>query len=530
MPSEIDPADESLIRRCLDGLLTEPEFLDFDRRLQGDTDFRHRYLQLVDMEAALPRALVLSEPSLSASLTKVDSEPGRLRQSQIRFWLSTTVAAASLLLAAWFWAANGEQRGEAIVESPELPDAAVVTHVVGVSADGLIPGDRLKPGLISVAATQVQIEFLNGAIVGLSNGSELNIVSAERATLRTGHAACRVPPRARGFVLDSEQSAVVDIGTEFNLVVGKNGDSVVGVTSGEVEVSLLGPDGNTLTHQRIDENLTARVHQSQLEVGDALDATENSLILLAADHTPLPVDDRYTQAVVRSNPILYWRFADDEIDGSLVRNHVGQDWSGEVRGGDDQSIRIENGHALFSASPQPRSIVGSEPIDGLNADAYSIEFWVKPDHLDYATVVGIAPESDPRPTDHLNVVEIATDSLLIHEPGAIRFLHRHPPGRNVGQGTNLFANRYICPGVWQHIVCVKTKNELQLFVGGELVRNFSVNDVSDESPYRVFVGGLRMSNTERQYAGCIDEFAVYLRALSDDEVRNHYELLQGRGA
>jgi hypothetical protein len=168
-------------------------------------------------------------------------------------------------------------------------------------------------------------------------------------------------------------------------------------------------------------------------------------------------------------------------------------------------------------------VTTAEPVPNLNAESFSIEFWVNPAMLHWATLVGIVPEGDEKSANHLNVIELAHQTFLVHEAGAFRFMHRHPPTK--GGGMNLFTPMGCTPGRWHHLVAVKTPQELKLYLNGQLARRLAGEMGSDEASYQLHLGELRVSSVDRQFVGSIDEVALYLYALSDAEIERHHRIM-----
>jgi hypothetical protein len=357
--------------------------------------------------------------------------------------------------------------------------------------------------------------------------AELHILSPDAATLISGRAAARVPESARGFVLNAPDAAVVDLGTEFAVAVDAQGQSEVHVVEGEVEVSLLGDDGNTLFSERLYESGTLRVHGDLAELRPVEQPSADLPTIQPRAAVPLDVSPDYVQDVLDGEPLIYWRFESLTEDG-LILNETGDQWPARLHGGrrGPPLMEVKDGVLRCSAGDAVRYAGPEEGIPGLNADSFTIEFWVNPDHLHYATLVGVIPEGDAWESYHLNVIELAHNTAQVHDPGSFRFLHRHPP--NVRGGVNLFTPAGCTPGQWHHLVTVKTPQELKLYLNGALVRHLETRAGSDNIPYRLLLGTLKPRLTERQLVGSLDEFALYLRPLADEEVGRHYYLLRGR--
>ena len=151
--------------------------------------------------------------------------------------------------------------------------------------------------------------------------------------------------------------------------------------------------------------------------------------------------------------------------------------------------------------------------------------WIRPDDLSHSTCLGIFPESEPDARTHLNVIEIATETFLIHEPGAIRFLHRNPPEQQWKLGTNAFSKGICTPHQWQHIVAVKQSASMALYYNGQLARRVDLSDANGPGSYRLLAGQLNPASNWRQYSGAMDEVALYPMSLTEEQIAIHYRLV-----
>ncbi len=547
-----DSAGDDLIRRRFDDRLSEAEFEAFDEHLRVDAAFRERYVRHADLNACL-----YDEFSEVVSATEKSSLTRSRATGRMAVW-ACSLAAAAAMIAICIWSVMTSRTGDNIAsspapdlqlpesdtigvehnsvyfladETPGVPDAAVLILMDGEQKDHLSAGFRFRPGLLRLNEAYLQMEFFSGAVIGLTGPAELRIESKDAATIFSGQVTAYVPDRARGFVLNAPGAAVVDLGTEFGLRIDESGNTEVEVIQGEVELSLLGDDGTTLVSERVNDSRAVRVDRdlhrlTELDRNSELDQPSDRFpqLRLMTDH-PLSVNEAYVNAVKGAGPLIYWRFEGNEQP--RVPNEVSDEWSATVHVADESSdgIRIANGHARFLRTETPRFLAIDSGIPGLNEHSYSIEFWMQPDDLSHATCVGIFPLGEPRARTHLNVIEIATETFLIHEPGAIRFLHRNPPEQEWKLGTNVFSKGICAPRQWQHVVAVKNPESMELYYNGQLARRVPITNANSTGEFRILVGQLNLNSTWRQYSGAIDELAVYPSALPAAEIARHYALM-----
>ncbi|WP_417736149.1 LamG domain-containing protein [Rosistilla oblonga] len=592
--SEVPRAFRLLVQKLVDDTLTPEESRQLAEEMQESEPAREYYLRYIQIHSELTQrwggvnlpqlpscdlgsqgiASACERPNplkriFSASRSTVAGNPAK-SQRRRAYWGVAWAAALCLAVGVFWMVANrpGEDvPGATMIASNEPPAettvapstppsdevyveqaaaaslakvAAVIVNVRNVRQPGLTVGRRLRPGMLSINQGTVQLEFMSGAVLALSGPAQLQIESKDFAMLVSGAIRANVPERARGFVLNAPDTAVVDLGTEFTMRVDNGETSEVDVVEGEVELSLLADDGTTLVSQRLKQGSHVRVDRdtnsllpfdspvaSNTPTADASDSVNASTIvppMLLADDRGLNVSRRYVDMVKRQQPIIYWRF--EQADNNIVKNELHDQWAAEIVGStaENQLISIRNGYARFRRGGTSRYLVSRDPIEGINRGSYTIECWIKPDDLQHATCFGLTPISDPGGHQYLNVFEILTDTFLIHEPGAFRFLHRSPPAENYGKGTNLISPGICVPEVWQHLVMTKGDRQLEMYCNGQLIKQVAIEDANHPTVLQLLVGQLGFDGW-RQYAGGMDELAIYAQQLSAEEIQMHYQTM-----
>lgn len=536
MSDEIPLADQRLpnrqFRRLADGHATPEEFQAIEAQLASDPAYRADYVRFMDLEASLYEELSIIKERQGWSSSDLPS-PARWNWRRTVRRLSVVAVCATVLLAgSWVWVRLLETTANTEFLEAQLKgleDAAVVTHSFGIHQNPadrpLTVGARLKPGVLQLRQGELQVDFLSGARVLLRAPAELHVLSSTSATLVSGSIAARVTEGAGKFMLRAPDAAIGDSGTEYAINVDRHGDSDVHVFNGDVEVSLLGDDGNTLFSKQLSEAETVHIDRASRNVRPIKTNISSFATIRELDRGRLTVTRAYYTAVERSKPILHWRF--DTLDNGLVPNAVGDQYAGRivVAPDDADSISIKGGVAHFKASTQPHYLMANQPLESINQKSFSMEVWINPETFHWATVMNliVAGTESQKEVMHLGLIELALHTQMVHKPSVVRYLHRHPPGAHTW-GSNLFSPEVCTPGQWTHVVTVKEPNELRLFVNGVLVRRIQGADTagSDQNSYLFTVGQFGTVKPMRQFQGMLDELAIYARALSEVEVSEHY--------
>ena len=252
--------------------------------------------------------------------------------------------------------------------------------------------------------------------------------------------------------------------------------------------------------------------------------------MTSARRLPLRIPPAYPSAVHEAGPILYWRF--EEEAGGRVPNEAAADASGVLTG----EVRLwgnqENKVALFPKTESASFVRSADLLAEFDHRNYSIELWLHAESLQWATAAAlVSPEplvvaAETEIPQHLVVVECSDRTHYVHVPGAFRFLHRWPVG--ITSGINAFTETTLLPNQWHHVVAVKSIDRISIYLDGRHSRTVAIEDDASgpTGAYRFVVGSLDETRNLRQFEGMLDEVAVYPRALTEEEIVRHFQLVQ----
>ncbi|MEO1526336.1 MAG: LamG domain-containing protein [Planctomycetota bacterium] len=546
---------QNLLRQLVDGGLTSDESEKLASLLSASDQARREYLNYIQLHTELTdRWGAPSGVVPIAGRVETKSQPAPVRAGSGHSWRPWAASVTTFfigVLVASLWHANFGRDGSEIVaatsksQSPDLSvassgitsfvpkppapqpisDAAVVVRAEDIADATLVAGSRLKPGVLNLDRGTIQLEFLGGAMLAVKAPARLQIDSRNGGTLLLGRAIAHVPERARGFVLNAPSVSVVDLDTDFSLHVNEQGEAEVGVLRGELELSLQGKDDSAFVSRRLNTSDRIRVDEARGLFTEVAGEADQLMPKLVRGTSPLKVGQDYVETVLEDGAVLYWRFETMQTDE--IPNIASPDFTGRVvNEGPPESRGVELvGHAQFQGCDFPRYIVTDRPLVDLNLGEYSIEFWMNPNDLRHASCVGIVPDLEGDDLAHLNVFEVVDDTFPIYQPGAIRFLHRNPPGKFIQQGLNLISPGFCTPSTWQHVVAVKRMDRIELYFDGALVKSAPLKGHHGDGSYHLIVGQLKPMPPWRQFGGGIDELAVYRRGLTSEEIRRHYDLV-----
>lgn len=123
----------------------------------------------------------------------------------------------------------------------ETPDAVITNQIDATFVDGADPiktGQSLDGKWVRIISGIVQVEFASGAQLALQGPAELRVDSDMECFVQSGMLTVLAPPEASEFTVKSPSGNVIDLGTEFGIVVDADGQMDVHVLEGEVEVEV----------------------------------------------------------------------------------------------------------------------------------------------------------------------------------------------------------------------------------------------------------------------------------------------------
>ena len=516
---------QHLISALIDENITSEEMNELNELLKDSPEALEMYLSMtkIDMEMHQDSSLLSHYSDIKPQVKEELPETlDRLKKSLRLFQL-----VAAFLIA--FIAINQLAfRDQPIKQVVNVDSALVLAHVLKVSEDlewskaETKVGDPIAKEVLVIQKGSINLKYENGAEIKLVGPAEYKLHDQDSATLSYGQLAARIPEAAQGFTIDAPKALITDLGTEFALNVNKQGESKIFVYEGEVVGALLGPDGNTLKHSNLyaKDAVSIDARSGTLKT---LKDTKNFIRMAESPEASLDINQAYVDAVHNSDPIAYWRFNSE--DNGLIPNEMSTSYSGTLMG----KAKIEKGSLVFDKGTKG-SFVVDEAIQNINSQGHSIEMWVKPlerskGMMALASLVDLGKPKNNESVKHLAYFGLTPQkSFNRHSPFNFWFASRFP-ARSGNYGVNCYANQDYKGQHWYHLVCIKNKNSLDIYVNGQLANSVQHDLGSGDKAYQFFVGQMDYHKQPWQLHGSVDEIALYDRPLSAQEIENHYQSL-----
>ena len=270
-----------LLSVLCDGEISEAEQARLIDLLGSSSDHRRQYLEYLDLHARLLAhqsgpglnsfAKAQSSPPIPetqtlefASLSSIDNQPdtrsmGLTRDRSRQVWRYAFVACVTLAASLCFqffltpgsWHGPHGRLDPGLAEHETLPPVyvATLTHVADCVWDNpgatWRPGSRLMPSELQLARGIARIHFDGGPDLVVQGPAVLRIRSSTAATVLFGRVVFKADETAFPFDLQTPSSNLLDIGTEYAVAVGPDGEEIH-VFDGEVERT---PKAGTLPPQ-----------------------------------------------------------------------------------------------------------------------------------------------------------------------------------------------------------------------------------------------------------------------------------------
>jgi hypothetical protein len=241
----------------------------------------------------------------------------------------------------------------------------------------------------------------------------------------------------------------------------------------------------------------------------------------------LPITTRYINAVKKSRPTGYWRF--EAVESGEIRNEITNGTSLAVTTGlslpGDQS-----NHVLEVGQSYERgNLVSVGTMDALAKRDYSVEVWMKPSHHHYGFLVSIAEQQLDRFDEQLEsktFLMILQPERYPKSPGTIRCANRNPLGFS---SHDCWSDELYHLRRWQHVVAVKGKSTLVLYLDGKIVGSSKGSKPMLPGMHLV-VGRPYPSSPQSSFYGQLDELSVYDHALTAEEIKLHFNAVESEFA
>lgn len=241
-----------LAERYCQATLTPEETAQLNDLLRDDPELQTEFLGYVGIHARLQWEFgpTVAPPQPCA----VPTLPTRRRFARAGiFWAAGVACLLLVAVAIGWWQVASDAK------SPALARVSGLAEFAAAEGDrNWQVGDEIPPGRVQIGSGMAEITFDNGSVVLLQGPADLEVKDATHAYLRQGNVVVRVPKGSDlGFVVETAQANVVDLGTEFGVGIDAGGDVQVQVYEGEVITEF--KQGPSQSPQRLEAGQAVRI-------------------------------------------------------------------------------------------------------------------------------------------------------------------------------------------------------------------------------------------------------------------------------
>lgn len=393
----------------------------------------------------------------------------------------------------------------------------------------LRPGAPLSPGRLRLKSGFALIQFYSGASVILQGPADFRLLSSNEAYCAAGKLRATVPPQAEGFTIGSPRLDLVDRGTEFGLEVKGTGKTEVHVFQGKVDLYDAGSNRAAASRRE----LTTGRGLSLDGPGAARPIESDPAAFLSARE----LAERSEEGIRRRQE--EWLAASTAVrqDPSLVVYYpfqAGPAWN--------RTLPDQAGGRL---KPHDGAIVGCTWAVGRWPGKQGLEFKRVSDRVRFH-VPGTFESLTLMAWVRVDALTNRFNSLMLTDGWDEGAPHWHISGEgtlelgvqgpNRKGGVHYYAPRAFTPdrlGQWTHLAVVYDRDAgyVTHYLDGQPIREEPIKldiklRLGDAEVGNWNVASHRNASPVRYFTGCIDEFLLYSRALSGQEIERLYQ--QGR--
>lgn len=228
------------------GTLTEGQLHELEERLLADEQARLVFLTYMEVHAGLgweARTLGWGAVALPGDLamaaaasvrSRPDTGPAHLRRGSLIsrvpgiWWAGALTVMLCGLMVGWTGL-----RWSAVTNAP-LATVKAERHASWNGGRELMVGTEVVRGLLDLQSGLVELETQSNVTLILEGPAQLQLHDALHATLHRGNLVVRMAKGESGFVVNTPQMKVTDLGTEFGVSATSEGISRVQVYEGKV--------------------------------------------------------------------------------------------------------------------------------------------------------------------------------------------------------------------------------------------------------------------------------------------------------
>ena len=213
-----------LLHGYLDGALSEAQMETLEDLLRNDPEARRTLRSLATIDAKWQE---LATAESMPQTIDAQAPPKPIRPLLPTWAVISSIAAALVVgFSGWFF-----RPAPVAIEAPELGLARIIRANGATTANGkpVAAGSELYSGdKVMLADGVLELAFRDTGVHVIATGPfDATLDTTKRMYLRTGSAKLVVPPQGQGFVVDTYERKITDLGTSFVVTASDKGSDVL---------------------------------------------------------------------------------------------------------------------------------------------------------------------------------------------------------------------------------------------------------------------------------------------------------------
>ena len=360
------------------------------------------------------------------------------------------------------------------------------------NGDHLMPGSKMMQGEYTLKKGLAEISYGNNVKVIIEGPAQFKFIDKEEIYLSQGKVYAATPPGTKKFTVSTPKGIFNDLGTEFAVEYFDDRDTKLFVFKGKVEA--VSPDG-TKKVLTAGQGISLGKRNGKLE---DIKVREDYFVRQLPDLT-IP----YQKTLAEFSPVVYLPMEKDK--GNQFYNYS----------------TFSPGSVKLSKGSNGKGIVGA--AFRCNSGNF-LQIGAYPKAVDQISVVAWLKISGPETGIIAQNGNGQGQFSLLLEKGKLKaiMLDRH------GNPVTVATSTALEPVEWNHVAFVYDGSNVKLYINSKLVaaKSDSFDGIFTEGlPPMVTVGSDEEGKT---FNGYVDEFAIYNKALTTDQIRYIYGLIRAK--
>jgi hypothetical protein len=519
---------EELLSRLTDEGLDESEFAELGSFIESDSELRRRYLEYCQIHG-----LLRSEHGLLASWGVPELEVNQAaspanrwrswRNPAITMWLVAAALMAVMAIPIWRLASDDATPTAAITPPYRGTPVARLTKQVranfayGPKGETAAAAGQVMPqGTYELKTGIVELQSNSGAVMTIEGPSVFTLADDQCVRVESGRIAVHVPKQAVGFRVEIANATVVDLGTDFAVeaVSGKN--SEVHVFDGKVQVNLHGSKTSSATPLRLATGEATRI-DFLTGLPSGIDLDKQRFLRRLENESR-----RYSDRVLELRPAAYYPM-EPVSDGTSLRDVGPSRADAKINFGratEPVWAPGKIGVAFALGGPDQETYATADSYPQAEGNQVSVVAWVTASSRPrWASIAKNWAGADDRGQFHFG---------LHFDSGELEAHIEDSSGKEivVKDSTPLPLH------TWHHVSFVADGQTLRLYRNGQQVDAAPYHKLHRDERIKALAIGTKLNlqgdapdhQDFNMWDGRLDELAIFNHALSEEQIRELYEL------